>query len=105
MHRSRRIALQALNKTTPAEFENILMATHYTCLMRRCREKGGKDCLELASKASITLLRYSDFIPCDKCFYQVRRCERVCGYSWLTRLGQCCSCCKLARVLGMMPPF
>lgn len=54
-------------------FENILMATHYTCLMGRCREKGGKDCLELASKVSITLLRYSDFIPCDKCFYQARR--------------------------------
>lgn len=40
--------------------------------MWRCREKGGKDCLELASKVSITLLRYSDFIPSDKCFYQAR---------------------------------
>lgn len=48
------------------------MATHYTCLMGRCREKGGKDCLALASKVSITLLRYSDFIPADKCFYQAR---------------------------------
>lgn len=48
------------------------MATHYTCLMGRCREKGGKDCLGLASKVSITLLRYSDFVPADKCFYQAR---------------------------------
>ncbi len=56
----------------PEGFEGILMATHYTCLMERCRDKGGKDCLELASKVSITLLRYSDFIPCDKCFYQAR---------------------------------
>ncbi|CAN0457016.1 unnamed protein product, partial [Ectocarpus sp. 12 AP-2014] len=60
------------NKTSPAGFEHLLMATHYTCLMGRCREKGGKDCLELASKMSITLLRYSDSIPSDKCFYQAR---------------------------------
>lgn len=63
----------------PEGFEGILMATHYTCLMERCRDKGGKDCLELASKVSVTLLRYSDFIPCDKCFYQARlsTCRRV----------------------------
>ena len=67
------VALQALNKAAPAAFENILMATHYTCLMGRCRERGGKDCLELASKVSITLLRYSDFVSCDKCFYQARQ--------------------------------
>ncbi|CAN0111442.1 unnamed protein product, partial [Ectocarpus sp. 12 AP-2014] len=64
--------LKTSNKTSPAGFEHLLMATHYTCLMGRCREKGGKDCLELASKMSITLLRYSDFIPSDKCFYQAR---------------------------------
>lgn len=46
------------------------MATHYMCVMERCLEQGGKDCLELATKASITLLRYSDVIPADKCFYQ-----------------------------------
>ena len=65
-----RLGSQASNKTVPDGFEAILMATHYTCLMGRCRDKGGKDCLELAAKVSITLLRYSDFIPCDKCFYQ-----------------------------------
>lgn len=69
---SRFAASQTSNKTSPAGFEHLLMATHYTCLMGRCREKGGKDCLELASKMSITLLRYSDFIPSDKCFYQAR---------------------------------
>lgn len=39
--------------------------------MGRCKEKGSKDCLELAAKISITLLRYGDIVPCDKCFYQV----------------------------------
>lgn len=48
------------------------MATHYSCLKERCRDKGGKDCLELATKISITLLRYGGIIPFDKCFYQVR---------------------------------
>ncbi|CAM9289225.1 unnamed protein product, partial [Laminaria digitata] len=62
--------LKASSKTPPEGFENLLMATHYTCMMDRCREQGGKDCLELASKASITLIRYGDVIPSDKCFYQ-----------------------------------
>lgn len=62
---------QAAEKPTPDGFEGLLMATHYTCLMERCRGKGGKDGLEMACKISVTLLRYSDIIPADKCFYQV----------------------------------
>lgn len=86
------------------------MATHYTCLMGRCREKGGKDCLELASKASITLLRFSDFIPCDKCFYQARRCARVFFLCATNAFSPCCVSSMLPLLqarkgLGMMPPF
>ncbi|CAM9798674.1 unnamed protein product, partial [Hapterophycus canaliculatus] len=78
---------QASNKAPPEGFENLLMATHYTCLMGRCREKGGKDCLELASKVSITLLRYSDLIPADKCFYQARFARRSSAGSLCKDLG------------------
>ena len=49
------------------EFENLLMATHYTHMMYEC-EKYGLD--ELSVKCSITLLRYSGLIPVDKTFYK-----------------------------------
>ena len=50
------------------EFENLLMATHYTHMMNECL-KFGLD--ELALKCSITLLRYSGVVPVDKAFYVV----------------------------------
>lgn len=66
-----RFGWQDPKRIQPEGFDNLVMAMHYSCLLGRCRERGGKECVEIASKIAITLLRYSDIIPADKCFYQV----------------------------------
>lgn len=50
--------------------EHLLMASHYMLLMQQCQQQGSKDCTALAAKIAVTLLRYCDIIPPDKCFYQ-----------------------------------
>lgn len=68
--------MQVAKKAAPEGLEKLLMATHYSCLLGRCSGRGDKDCQQLACKVAITLLRYSDIIPADKCFYQAREGRR-----------------------------
>ncbi len=57
---------QSTDGKLDAEFENLLMASHYTHMMYECKKKGLG---ELATKCAITLIRYSGIIPTDKAFY------------------------------------
>merc|ERR1719231_779170 len=50
------------------DFELLLMMVHYTHMHFTCAAEGGA-LMDLAVKAAVTLLRYSDTIPVDKLFY------------------------------------
>ena len=64
-------ALKGSSGGVDPELEQLLMATHYSNLFNKCQAEGGRDMAELATKISITLLRYNSVIPSDKVFYQV----------------------------------
>ncbi|CAM9795585.1 unnamed protein product [Chrysoparadoxa australica] len=59
--------------------EHLLMSCHYAAILGQCKAQGGKDCLELAAKTSVTLLRYCDIIPADKCFHTAGSLARELG--------------------------
>eukprot|EP00618_Florenciella_parvula_P017071 CAMPEP_0119543784 /NCGR_PEP_ID=MMETSP1344-20130328/54343_1 /TAXON_ID=236787 /ORGANISM="Florenciella parvula, Strain CCMP2471" /LENGTH=1740 /DNA_ID=CAMNT_0007588171 /DNA_START=113 /DNA_END=5335 /DNA_ORIENTATION=- len=63
-------ALKGSSGGVDPELEQLLMATHYANLFNKCQTEGGRDMAELATKISITLLRYNTVIPSDKVFYQ-----------------------------------
>ncbi|GMH58994.1 hypothetical protein TrRE_jg3276, partial [Triparma retinervis] len=48
------------------EFEQLLMATHYTHMMHEC---GARGLGGLAVKCAVALLRYAGIVPVDKVFY------------------------------------
>lgn len=54
------------------DIEHLLMASHYSALLAECTasKSNVKDCLDLAARMSITLLRYCDILPADKCFFR-----------------------------------
>mmetsp|Transcript_29270 Transcript_29270/g.93818 ORF Transcript_29270/g.93818 Transcript_29270/m.93818 type:complete len:1764 (-) Transcript_29270:152-5443(-) len=59
------------------DIEELLMAAHYAELLHTCQEH---DLLDLALKASITLLRYSGVINSDKLFYTAGMLARDAGH-------------------------
>lgn len=49
-------------------FEKLTKALHYSCVMVAC-ESSGASLADLALKTSISLLRFTDFIVADRCYY------------------------------------
>jgi intraflagellar transport protein 172 len=62
---------------------HLFMAVHYTALLHECTAQAARtnnsDCQQLAVKMAVTLLRYCDVIPADKCFYAAGQLCRQCG--------------------------
>lgn len=50
-----------------ADILEMLMATHYQNMMYAAKSLGLKD---IAAKCSVTLLKYPEYVPQDKAFYQ-----------------------------------
>lgn len=50
------------------EFERFLRLFHYMVIGNVCQNVGGLEVV--ATKASISLLRYADLIPADRAFYE-----------------------------------
>ncbi|XP_048583111.1 intraflagellar transport protein 172 homolog [Nematostella vectensis] len=50
------------------EFESMLLVAHYYSNRAACQQHKSLD--TLAAKLSISLLRHSDVVPCDKAFYE-----------------------------------
>jgi intraflagellar transport protein 172 len=49
-------------------FEKMLLVSHYYAL--RCATKSNSTLEGIAARISVSLLRYSDLIPCDKAFFE-----------------------------------
>lgn len=57
---------QTKDRDLPADFQKLLMATHYQSMYYKCKEHGLKD---TAVKCAVTMLKYPDIVPQDKAFY------------------------------------
>jgi intraflagellar transport protein 172 len=58
---------QSTDKKLVNEVVDMLMAVHYQSMLYQCKTLGFRD---LTAKCAITLLKYPDYIPQDKAFYQ-----------------------------------
>ena len=54
--------------TINMEFERFLRLFHYMVISKVCQNVGGLEVV--ATKASVSLLRYADLIPADRAFYE-----------------------------------
>lgn len=50
------------------EFERFLRLFHYTMISNTCQNVSGLEVI--ATKASVSLLRYADLFPADRAFYE-----------------------------------
>ncbi len=64
---------QPIDKKQQAEVLEMLMAVHYQNLLFATKALGLK---EVAAKCSVTLLKYPEYVPQDKAFYQAGMCCR-----------------------------
>jgi intraflagellar transport protein 172 len=59
---------EVTSPTINMEFERFLRLFHYMVISNVCQNVGGLEVV--ATKASISLLRYADLIPADRAFYE-----------------------------------
>lgn len=74
---------QPIDKRQHAEVLEMLMAAHYQNMLLTTKALGLK---EIAAKCSVTLLKYPEYVPQDKAFYQAGMCCRDCGNTNLSFL-------------------
>ncbi|XP_078506239.1 intraflagellar transport protein 172 homolog [Lissotriton helveticus] len=66
------------NSPAHEEFEQMLLIAHYYAT--RSASQGVKQLETLAAKLSVSLLRHTEFIPSDKCFYEAGIAAKVVGW-------------------------
>lgn len=59
-----------------AEFERLLTVFHLSVVSGVCQSVSGLE--SVATKASISLLRYADLLPADRAFYEAGMKAKVC---------------------------
>lgn len=67
---------RAQDKKQSGDVLEMLMATHYQSMLLTTKALGLK---ELASKCAVTLLKYPEYVPQDRAFYQAGMCCRDSG--------------------------
>ncbi|XP_030054442.1 intraflagellar transport protein 172 homolog [Microcaecilia unicolor] len=67
-----------VNTRAHEEFEQMLLIAHYYAT--RCASQGVKQLEILAAKLSAALLRHTELIPSDKCFYEAGTAAKAVGW-------------------------
>ncbi|XP_011499324.1 PREDICTED: intraflagellar transport protein osm-1 [Ceratosolen solmsi marchali] len=63
------------------KFERILRATHYSAVYYSCRDIPHSTLADLPLKTSVSLLRYTDILLADRCYYEAGMAARNVGLS------------------------